>query len=75
MSMYQTELERRDHTQPEREDELGTGHEELGGEALEERGRALSLDHVADNPEAALWVLKVAVLDTRLDDVERGRDD
>jgi hypothetical protein len=33
------------------------------------------LHHVGDNPEAALGVFEVPVLDSRLDDVERSRDD
>lgn len=32
------------------------------------------LGHVGENAETALGVLKVAVLDAGLDDVERGRD-
>jgi hypothetical protein len=33
------------------------------------------LHHVGDDSEAAFWVLEVLVLDTGLDDVERGRDE
>jgi hypothetical protein len=60
--------------EPEAEDQLGTGHEELGGEALEEGGEALVLHHVGNDAEAGLGVLEVAVLNTGLDHVERGGD-
>jgi hypothetical protein len=33
------------------------------------------LHHVGHNPETAFGVLKVPVLNTRLDDIERSRDD
>jgi hypothetical protein len=59
---------------PEGEGELGTGHEQLGEQALEEGGRALVLEHVGDDASAGLLDLEVAVLDTGLDDVERGGD-
>lgn len=70
-------VEHRDQglSEPEREDELRASHEELGRQALEERGHALVLDHVGDDPHAALRVLEVAVLDTGLDDIEGSRDD
>ena len=61
--------------QPEGEDELGSCHEQLGCQSLEEGSESLVLHHVGYDPEAALGVLKVPVLDTRLDDIERGRDD
>ena len=61
-------------SQPEGEDELGAGHEQLGHETLKEGRWALLLDHVLDNLDTALWVIKVAVLDTGLDDIERCRD-
>lgn len=61
--------------EPEGEDELGTGHEQLGDETLEEGAHALVLGHVGEDAEAALGVLKVAVLDAGLDDVEGRRDD
>ena len=60
--------------EPEREGELGTGHEELGDQALEEGGRALVLEHVGDDARAGLLDLEVAVLDAGLDNVERCRD-
>ena len=37
--------------QPETEDELGTGHQELGSKTLEERTQALVLGHVGDDAE------------------------
>lgn len=61
--------------EPEGEDELGTGHEELRGKTLEEGGKALVLGHAGDNSEAGLLGLEVAVLDTGLDDVKGSRDD
>jgi len=62
-------------SEPEREDELGTSHEELGNETLEEGRGALILGHVSQDAEAALGVLKVAVLNAGLDDVEWCRHD
>lgn len=62
-------------SQPEGEDELGSGHEQLGCQSLEEGSESLVLHHVGHNPEATLRVLKVPVLDTGLDDIERSRDD
>lgn len=38
--------------QPEAEDQLGTGHQQLGGQTLEEAGGALVLQHFGNNPEA-----------------------
>lgn len=61
--------------QPEGEDELGPCHEQLGCEALEEGRDALVLHHARDDAHAALGVLKVPVLDARLDDIERRRHD
>jgi hypothetical protein len=57
---------------PEGEDELGAGHEKLGRETLEERSETLILHHARYNSEAAFGVFKVPVLDTGLDDIERG---
>jgi hypothetical protein len=61
--------------QPEGEDELGACHEQLGCQTLEEGRESFVLHHVGHDPEAALRVLKVPVLNTRLDDIERSRDD
>lgn len=47
----------------------------LGNESLEETGETFVAGHVGENAEAALGVLKVAVLDTSLDNIERGGDD
>lgn len=47
----------------------------LGNETLEKAREALVLGHVGQDPEAALGVVKVAVLDAGLDDVERRGDD
>lgn len=47
----------------------------LGNQSLEETTEALVLGHVAQNSEAALGVVKVAVLDSRLDDIEGGGND
>jgi hypothetical protein len=56
--------------QPEGEYKLGAGHEQLGRQTLEEGRKAFVLHHFGDNLEPTLWVLKVPVLDARLDDVE-----
>lgn len=47
----------------------------LGNKALEKGRGALLLGHVGQDAEAALRVVKVAVLDARLDDVEGRRHD
>lgn len=47
----------------------------LGNQSLEEAGRALVLGHVGQDSEATLGVVKVAVLDSGLDDIERSGDD
>lgn len=60
---------------PERKHQLGTGHEQLGHETLEEGAGALVLGHVGQDAEARLGVVKVAVLDAGLDDIEGGRND
>lgn len=61
--------------QPEAEDQLGTCHQQLGGQTLEEAGRALVLKHRGDDLEARFGVLEVAVLDTGLDDIEGSGHD
>lgn len=61
--------------QPEGKHELRSGHEQLRCQSLEEGSEALVLHHVGHDPEAALGVLKVPVLNTGLDDIERSRDD
>ena len=55
----------------------GTYRKELGGpmvtylghQTLKEAGEALILGHVGQDPKAALRVLEIPILDTRLDDV------
>lgn len=47
----------------------------LGDKTLEEAGESLVLGHVGQDPETALRVLEVAVLNTSLDYVQRRRDD
>ena len=44
----------------------------LGHQSLEEGRETLVPGHVGQDAEAALGVVKVSVLDTGLDDVERG---
>ncbi len=70
-------IKRRDQClcQPEGEDQLGARHEQLGDQALEEGRGTLVARHVSQNAETALWVVKVTVLDTGLDDVKRSRHD
>jgi hypothetical protein len=60
---------------PEREDQLGTSHKQLGDKSLKESSSTLVLGHVGENSETTLGVLEVAVLDTGLDDIERSGDD
>lgn len=47
----------------------------LGNQTLEESGGTLILHHVGNDSETTLGVLKVAVLDTGLDDVEGSGDE
>lgn len=61
--------------QPEREHELGSRHQKLRCQALEERGRPFDLHHVGDDPEAALRIFKILVLYPSLDDIQGSRDD
>ena len=61
--------------EPEAEHQLGARHQQLRNQALEEGCRALVSDHVGDDLEATLSILEVAVLNTGLDNVERGGHD
>ena len=61
--------------QPEAKDKFRSRHEQLRRQSLEEASHALILGHVAQDPEPALGILKVSVLDPGLDDVERSGDD
>lgn len=61
--------------QPEAEDQLGSSHQELGDQSLEQTERALVLEHLRHDLEAALGVVEVAVLDTGLDHVQGSGDD
>lgn len=70
-----TESRNQSLSQPEAENQLGTGHQQLGGQTLEEAGSALVLHHVGDDAQAGLGVLEVAVLDAGLDHVKRGGHD
>lgn len=56
----------------EGKDELGSNHKNLGQETLEEGTEALVTEHVPDDVHTTLRVVKVTVLDTSLDNVERG---
>ena len=58
--------------QPEGKHELRSGHEQLRCQSLEEGSEALVLHHVGHDPESTLGVLKVPVLNTGLDDIERS---
>ena len=62
-------------SQPEAENKLGPGHEQLRCETLKETGQALIFHHVRHNAEARLWVLEIAVLDTSLDHIQGSRHD
>jgi hypothetical protein len=62
-------------SQPEGERELRTSHEKLRNEPLEEGREALVPGHLGENPDTALGVVEVLVLDTGLDDIERSRHD
>lgn len=61
--------------QPEAENQLGSSHQKLGGQSLEQTHGTLVLEHVGHNSEARLGVLEVAVLDTGLDNIQRSGDD
>lgn len=77
VALFQHTVESRDQRlgEPEGEDELGASHEQLGDETLEEGSHTLVLGHVGQDAETALGVLKVAVLNTGLDDIEGSGDD
>jgi hypothetical protein len=53
---------------------LASTESHLGYQAFEETCEALVLHHAPYNLESALWVLKVPVLYSSLDDIERCRD-
>ena len=61
--------------QPKAKHQLRPRHQQLGGQPLEETGRPFLPRHPAQDLEAGLGVLEVAVLDPGLDHVERGRDE
>lgn len=46
----------------------------LGDQALEEARETLFASHVGQDAESTLRIVKVAVLDSSLDDIERSRD-
>lgn len=54
----------------EGEDELGSNNQDLGQETLEEGAESLVADHLLDDAHTTLRVIKVAVLDTGLDDIQ-----
>lgn len=47
----------------------------LGDQSLKETTEAFMLSHVAQDSEPTFRVVEVSVLDSGLDDIERGRDD
>lgn len=57
----------------EREHELGSNHQDLWQQSLEERSKPFVPNHLLDDVHATLWVVKVAVLDPCLDDVQGRR--
>lgn len=61
-------------SEPEREGQLRSSHQQLWCQALEEAQDTLVLEHVGYNPHTAFRVLEIPVLNTSLDDVERCRD-
>ena len=61
--------------EPERKYEFRTGHEEFRCQSLEERSETLIAHHVRHDLESTLRVFEVAVLDSRLDDVEGSGHD
>jgi len=62
--------------QPEGEDELGTSHQQFRHQTLEEGRRAFVPSHVGEDLEAAFRVLKVSVLYSGLNHVQRrGHDE
>ena len=62
-------------SQPEAENKLGSSHQQLRRQTLEESSGAFVLHHVGDNTEAGLGVLEVAVLNTGFNHVEGSGDD
>ena len=61
--------------EPEAKDQFRPRHQQLRRQPLEEARDPLVPHHAPDDPEPALRVLKIPVLDARLDHVQRGRHD
>lgn len=61
--------------QPEGEGQLGSSHQKLGGQSLEEAAEAFLLRHVGDDAETALLNLEVSVLYPGLDNIHGCGDD
>jgi len=60
--------------QPEGEDEFRSSHQKLWRQSLEESCWPLVLHHVGDNPDTALGILEVPVLNSGFDNVQWCRD-
>ena len=58
----------------EGEDELGSNNQDLGQETLEEGAESFVTDHLLDDAHTTLGVIKVAVLDTGLDNIQGSSD-
>jgi hypothetical protein len=62
-------------SEPERKHKLGTCHQKLGSQSLEERRETFFTHHPGHDFETALRVFEVLVLDPSLDNIEGSGDD
>ena len=61
-------------SQPEAEHELGSSHQQLRRQSLEEAGDTLILEHVGHDASPGFRVVEMTVLDTGLDHVQGSGD-
>jgi hypothetical protein len=60
---------------PEAEHQLWTSHQQLRDQAFEESRGTFVASHACNNAEPRLRVIEVSILNTRLNNVERSRND
>lgn len=62
-------------SKPETEYQLRAGHQQLWCQTLEETSYTLILQHIAHDSESTFRVLKIPVLYSSFDNIQRSRDD